>query len=43
MPLPETGRVRFPVYAWVMVFGGLLILGGLGIEWVRYRRYEQNN
>jgi len=26
-----------------MVFGGLLILGGLGIEWVRYRRYEQNN
>jgi hypothetical protein len=35
--LPETGDESLPSYAPVMVFGGLALMGGLGIEPVRRR------
>lgn len=38
--LPETGGAAFPTYASVMAFGGLAILGGLGLRRLRRRSHQ---
>ncbi len=37
-PLPETGGVESPLYAWLVLLGGLSIASGLGLEWICRRR-----
>jgi hypothetical protein len=39
--LPETGGSAFPTYALVMALGGLAILSGFGLRWLRRRSHQQ--
>jgi hypothetical protein len=38
--LPQTGRETFPVYAWALALGGLVLAAGLGVECVRRRAHQ---
>jgi len=38
--LPETGRVATPTYAPLMLLGGLGILAGIGLAWLRRRSLQ---